>query len=53
MHTLMDKGEEAGHLAERLVQLKNHLLDQSLFEDSYLCFVKDKEVVFRFVKDLT
>lgn len=35
MSTLSEKGEEAGILAERLVELKNHLLDQSVFEKSF------------------
>ena len=33
MKILKQKGEEAGSLAERLISLKNHLLDQSLFEE--------------------
>ena len=35
MSTLSRKGEEAGELAERLVELKNHMLDQVVFEESY------------------
>ena len=35
MTTLSRKGEEAGELAERLVELKNHMLDQVVFEESY------------------
>ena len=35
MQTLSRKGEEAGELAERLVELKNHMLDQVVFEESY------------------
>jgi hypothetical protein len=33
MNTLSKKGEEAGELAERLVELKNHMLDQVVFEE--------------------
>jgi len=35
MQTLQKKGEEAGNLAERLIDLKNHLLDQSIFEEMW------------------
>lgn len=35
MNTLSKKGEEAGQLAERLVELKNHMLDQVVFEEQY------------------
>jgi hypothetical protein len=32
---LTAKGEEAGELSKRLIELKNHILDQSLFDESY------------------
>lgn len=34
--TLTNKGEEAGELSKKLIMLKQHLLDQSLFEEQYL-----------------
>ncbi len=42
MQTLSDKGDEAGYLAEKLVEIKNHLLDQSVFEQSYHVIKLDK-----------
>ena len=33
--TLTAKGEEAGELSRKLIQLKNHILDQSLFEETF------------------
>lgn len=33
--TLTSKGEEAGELSKKLIELKNHILDQSLFEEVY------------------
>ena len=35
MTTLGEKGEETGRLAEQLIDLKNHLLDMSLFEETW------------------
>ena len=61
MSTLSKKGEEAGELAERLVELKNHMLDQVVFEDSfYVTRIADAgekkkypsyDMVFSFVRD--
>jgi hypothetical protein len=35
MGTLADKGEETGRLFEQLLDLKNQMLDMSLFEETY------------------
>ena len=35
MATLTAKGEEAGILCEKLIDLKNHLLDQTVFEETW------------------
>jgi hypothetical protein len=61
MCTLNRKGEEAGELAERLVELKNHMLDSVVFEESYhVCRIVDPadkkkypslDMVFSFVRD--
>jgi len=61
MSTLSRKGEEAGELAERLVELKNHMLDQVVFEESFhvtrVVEAADKkkyptlDMVFSFVRD--
>lgn len=34
--TLTAKGEEAGELSKKLIQMKNAILDQTLFEEHYL-----------------
>ena len=36
MQTLAEKGEETGYLCEQLIELKNHVLDMSLFEETWL-----------------
>ena len=60
MLTLSEKGEEAGHLDERLVELKNHLLDQAVFEQSFHVLkvaedakIQPFELVLSFVRDST
>lgn len=54
---MSDRGEEAGILAERLVELKNHLLDQSIFESSYhvvrIDRQKQEQMVLAFVRDMS
>lgn len=34
--TLSSKGEEAGYLAEKVIEMKQAMLDQGLFEEHYL-----------------